>query len=105
MVRPREMRYNINMNKTIIPQSVKASLWSYNVDKIDLFLPAHRTLIIHNVLNSGTSDAIYWLRQNFSEDEIIDVIKKSSVSIWDKKSLALWSLIFDALPTKQGRFT
>lgn len=93
------------MNKIIIPQSVKASLWSYDINMIDFSLPAHRSLIIQNILNYGTTDAINWLRQNFSENEIIDVIKKSSVSIWNKKSLALWSLVFNVSPMRQGRFT
>jgi hypothetical protein len=88
----------------VIPQSVKVCLWSYDVDMIDFSLPDHRTLVIKNVLNRGTSEAISWIRENFSENEIADVIKKSSVSDWSKKSLALWSLLFNVRPAKQGRF-
>jgi len=39
-----------------------------------------------------------------SEKEIMEVIKKSSISDWSKKSLALWSLVFDIYPSKEGRF-
>jgi len=88
----------------VIPQSIKACLWSYDVDRIDFSLYDHRALVIKNVLNHGTNEAISWIRKNFSENEIVDVIKKSSVSDWSKKSLALWSLLFNVRPAKQGRF-
>ncbi len=87
-----------------IPQSVKACLWSYNIDKIDLSLPEHKEKVIKNVLNRGTNEAVLWLRKTFSENEISEVIKKSSSSSWSKKSLALWSLIFNTFPTKKERF-
>jgi len=96
--------YNKKM-KTIIPESVKVCLWSYNVDMIDLSVPDHRIRIIQNVLNRGTNDAIFWLREVFPEKEIAEVIKKSTSSDWNKKSLALWSLVFNVHPLRSGRFT
>lgn len=88
----------------IIPQSVKACLWSYDTDMIDFSVPDHRTRIIHNVLDRGTTEAVLWLRNTFPQNEIVEVIKKSSSSDWSKKSLALWSIIFNVFPLKQGRF-
>lgn len=90
---------------TAIPKSVKACLWSYDTNMIDFSLPEHRVRIIQNVLNRGTNEAVSWVRENFSENEIADVIKKSSVSDWSKKSLALWSLLFNVRPVRQGRFS
>ncbi len=87
-----------------LPQSVKACLWSYDVERFDLSLPDNRARLIINVLNRGTADAISWLRKNFSEDEIVEVIKTSSVSSWGKKSLSLWSQVFNVLPEKTSRF-
>jgi hypothetical protein len=87
-----------------IPQSVKACLWSYDINMIDFSLPSHRTRVIQNVLNRGTSEAVSWIRENFSENEIADVIKRSSISDWNKKSLSLWSLLFNVRPSKLGRF-
>ena len=89
---------------TIIPQSVKACLWSYDINMIDLSLSNHRARLVKNGLNRGTDEAVSWVRKNFPENEIADIIKKSSVSDWSKKSLALWSLLFDVRPGKQGRF-
>lgn len=87
-----------------IPKYVKACLWSYNTDMVDFAILDHRTRIIQNVLNRGTSDAISWLRKIFSKKEITEVIQKSNSSDWNKKSLALWSLVFDVRPMKEGRF-
>ena len=90
--------------KIEMPEFVKACLWSYDIDTIDLSVLDHRTRVIQNVLNRGTSDAISWLRKIFSEKEIIEVIEKSISTDWNKKSLALWSLIFNVRPLKKGRF-
>lgn len=87
-----------------LPQSVKTCLWSYDTDKIDLFLPDHRMLIIKNVLNTGTTPAISWLLENFTRKEISSVILNSNVSEWDKKSLSLWSLVFNSNPLRKTRF-
>lgn len=87
-----------------IPKFVKVCLWSYDIDKIDFSIPDHRKRVIQNVLNHGTSDAISWLRKIFSEKEIAEIIEKSVNSDWNKKSLALWSLVFDVRPMKEGRF-
>ena len=57
--------------KIEIPEFVKACLWSYDIDTIDFSVLDHRTRVIQNVLNRGTSDAISWLRKIFSEKEYI----------------------------------
>ena len=87
-----------------IPQFVKACLWSYDTEMMDFSLPSHRRILIQNILNRGTSDAVSWLKEHFSEDQITEVIKESSNSNWNKKSLALWSLIYNISPVKKGRF-
>ena len=90
--------------KNNVPEEVKACLWSYDTDQIDLSLPDHRRRIIQNVLNRGTITAIDWLVQNFDKEEIAGTIAASPVSEWSKKSLALWSLVFHTYPAKVGRF-
>ena len=87
-----------------LPQEVKACLWSYDTDRIDLENPDHRKRVIENVLNYGTKAAVDWLRAHFPKEEIADVIRQSSISMWDKKSLALWSLVFRVVPSRTTRF-
>ena len=86
------------------PQSVKACLWSYDASRIDLTDKIQKDLVIRNVLNRGTYEAVLWLRGTFPEADIAATITKSSSSDWNKKSLALWSLVFNATPRKIGRF-
>jgi hypothetical protein len=90
--------------KSTFPQSVKACLWSYDIDLLDITIPDHRTRIIHNVLEYGTSEALAWLFDTFSHAEIAQNINMSSSSQWSKKSLSLWSLVFNARPRTVGRF-
>ena len=98
-----EICYNKTMDLAI-PKFIKACLWSYEVEKIDLSLPSHRRILIQNILNRGTTDAVLWLKTHFSENQITEVIKESSNSDWNRKSLALWSLIYNISPAKAGRF-
>ena len=90
--------------KSQLPQSVKACLWSYDTDKIDLSNSDDRFRIVINVLNRGTMEAVEWLWINFNEKEIADTIQKSYESEWNRPSLKLWSLIYKTLPLKASRF-
>ena len=87
------------------PQSVKACLWSYDTNQVDLDVSDDRFKVIFNVLNYGTTEAVDWLLENFSKEEISKVIKETNKKEWNKKSLSLWSLIFDTIPTRESRFT
>ena len=95
--------YNVCM-KYDFPISVKACLWSYDTDKIDLTLSDHKFLIVKSILNNGTTDAVNWLFNNFSKQEIASIIEQSNTSEWNKKSLSLWSLVFNINPLKKTRF-
>ena len=88
-----------------LPQAVKACLWSYDTDRMDMSVPDHKQRIIENVLNRGTGPAVHWLLHTVSRAEIAQAIEHTSVSVWDKKSLSLWSLVFNARPARSGRFT
>ncbi len=89
---------------TELPKVVKACLWSYDTDAIDLSAPTDRVRIIKNILNRGTKDAIDWLMINFTKEEIAETIVKTNASEWNKKSLSLWSLVFRVYPAKEKRF-
>jgi hypothetical protein len=93
------------MISTNFPPEVTACLWSYDTDLLDISNSDHRRRIIENVLNRGTKAAVDWLLVQFTEKEIADAIRQSSVSEWSKKSLALWLLIFNVVPSRVTRFT
>ncbi|MDO8624142.1 MAG: hypothetical protein Q7R54_02190 [bacterium] len=85
------------------PPAVRACLWSYNISGLDL--ERDKTLIITNVLNYGTKEATEWLFAQYSAPLIAAVIQTPLPGRWDKKSLALWSLIFSVTPKLKGRFS
>lgn len=83
--------YNIDVKTNkILPQSVKAVLWSYDLNQIDL--ETHKKLLITQVLNFGNKEATDWLFKTYCKDEIIAVASQIPTGGWNKKSLALWSL-------------
>jgi hypothetical protein len=85
-----------------LTQAVKATLWSYDTSKIDVL--RDKELIITNVLNYGTKEATDWLFQTYSKEDIKNILKKPRPGEWNKKSLNLWSLIFDVTPELRTRF-
>ncbi|MBI2593150.1 hypothetical protein HYW44_00715 [Candidatus Daviesbacteria bacterium] len=76
-----------------IPESVKATLWSYDLNKIDP--EKHKKLIISQVLNFGSLDAVSWLFANYSRQDIKDCALDTPLGAWDKKSLNLWALFLN----------
>jgi len=87
---------------TRFPASVKAVLWSYDVDKLDL--RAHKAHIITNVLNLGTHDAVAWLFATYSRHEIAAQVEHPRPGEWNLKSLNYWALVFGLEPKVTARF-
>ena len=82
--------------KEKLPKSVKNVLWSYDVNKIDLYL--HKKLIISQVLNFGTRHATDWLFKTYELEEIRKIAEQIPIGQWDRKSLALWALYLGIKP-------
>jgi len=60
----------------LIPQTVKRYLW--DVNEKDLSVETHKNFIIERVLEYGDFDSIKWLQDNFSNNEIVAVLKTSN---------------------------
>lgn len=87
----------------VFPSAVRACLWSYDIEALDL--ERDKILIITNVLNYGTKEATGWLFSQYSASHIVAVIQTPLPGRWDKKSLALWALMFGVTPDLKGRFS
>jgi len=85
-----------------IPDFVRHALWSYDVSQLDLV--KHKSLLIKNILDYGTKQATDWLRCMYTKSDIQTVIKSTPESAWGKKSLNLWSLLYDVKPQHKTRF-
>ena len=86
-----------------IPYFVQPFLWSYDLDQLDI--KRDQRLIIFQVLSVGSREATDWLRGQYSREQIQEVIVQTPISQWNQKSLALWSLVFDVIPSKKTRFS
>ncbi|MFH1233641.1 MAG: hypothetical protein V1649_03255 [Patescibacteria group bacterium] len=82
----------------MIPQFVRPFLWSYDIDALDISRDKRR--IITNVLNFGTDKATNWLFNTYTKEDIKNCLINPLPGEWNNKSMTLWSLVFDVLPTK-----
>ncbi len=92
------------MNRQIdnkIPSFLKPFLWSYDLSRLDL--AKHKKIIIKNILDYGTEEATNWLKKNYSERDIKEAIQQTTRTEWSKKSINLWSFIYNVQP-KETRF-
>ncbi len=87
---------------TGLPPSVKAALWSFDTEGIDL--EQHQERIITNVLNLGTHEALLWLFSTYPRERIAEVVAHPRAGEWNQRSLNYWSLVFDLKPNKTSRF-
>jgi hypothetical protein len=90
------------MKTSEIPSFVMPFLWSYDTAILDL--SRDKALIIKNVLDYGTKEATDWLRNTYTPDDVRMVIENTPASAWGKKSLALWTLLYDVAPKHATRF-
>ena len=90
---------DVKIHAMEIPQSVRSALWSYDVSALDL--QKDYVLIITNVLNLGTEEAVRWLFATYDKKDIETVLSTPKPGLWDKRSLNLWSVVFDT-PAHQG---
>ena len=87
----------------IFPPAVRVCLWSYDISALDI--ERDKALIVTNILNYGTKEATEWLFSQYSTTSIKPVLRNPLPGRWDKKSLALWTLIFGVKPELKGRFS
>ncbi len=82
-----------------LPDFLRPFLWSYKFE--DLNLQEDKKIIIKNILDFGTKEAVDWLKQSYDKEEIKDVIRKTVRTEWSKKSINLWELIYEVGPQEK----
>ena len=81
------------MSKSKVPAQFQRSLWSYNIDKMDL--EEDKREIITRVLNYGTWEDLKLLYKLYSEKDIKQVVKNPRRGVWFKKVINFWTTIFN----------
>lgn len=84
--------------KQSLPTFLQPFLWSYNIAELDH--DQHKSIIIKNLLNFGDARSTQWLKTQYTDSEIRKVITSSVITEWNKRSINLWSLVYDAYPKK-----
>jgi hypothetical protein len=67
-------------------------LWSYDLSKINP--DRDRKLIITQGLNYGSEQVVSWIKENYTEDQIREVITHPSRGIWFRERLRRWLKYF-----------
>lgn len=83
----------------LTPQSVKAVLWSYDLKTIEV--QRDKKIIISQVLNFGSEEAIKWLFKQYGFEVVEQVANTIPLFQWNKKSLSLWKIILSINPKKR----
>lgn len=84
-----------------LSKDVKAALWSYDSKKINPM--KHSKTIVSGVLNWGNEKATHWLFKFYGRKKVTELASQIPIGEWDKKSLALWSLVLKIKPQKRTK--
>jgi len=83
----------------LTPQSVKAVLWSYNWNALEV--QKDKKIIISQVLNFGSEEAIKWLFKQYGLTDVEQIANTIPLFQWNKKSLSLWKLVLSINPRRR----
>ena len=76
--------------KLMIPQYLRTLFWDINLDDFDpVAFPAYT---IGRVLEYGDQDAVGWLKDTFSESQIVDVIRTERRL--SRRSANFWAIVY-----------
>jgi hypothetical protein len=71
----------------LIPERVKRLFWDVDKETVDLKL--HRSYIVLRIMDYGNMDDVKWMLKTYSDEEIIEVVKKRRGLT--RKSAYFWS--------------
>ena len=79
--------------KRKIPPGVRTSLWFAHAEKLDLM--KNRALVITQVLNRGTWEAVRWVFRTYGEKAIRQTVSRPPRGLWFPQTLHFWSHYFN----------
>ncbi len=74
-----------------LPEFLKKYFWDVEFKKINL--KKNSVYVLRRILEYGDGDAVVWMRKNFKESEIRNVLSKFRG--YSRKSANFWALILD----------
>ena len=80
--------------KLMIPQYLHTIFWDVNLDNFDpLTFP---TYTIGRILEYGNQDAMAWLKDTFSDNQIVEVVRTERRL--SRRSANFWALVYGLSP-------
>lgn len=70
---------------------LKKYFWDTDLERLDI--KQHKRYILERILEMGDQQAVDWMFDNFSKEDILGVLKSSRRI--SKKSLVYWNLVLD----------
>ena len=80
--------------KLMIQKYLHTSFWATNLDNFDPL--AFPTYTIGRILEYGNQDAIAWLKDTFSDTQIMDVVRTERRL--SRRSANFWALVYGLSP-------
>ncbi|MGH9385840.1 MAG: helicase-related protein [Vicinamibacterales bacterium] len=87
---------------SMLPDVLRPLFWDYTFE--NLRWPEHRDLVFGRVLQSGTTDAITWLRGSVPDAELADWIRQRSGRGLDARQLRFWQVALNLPETDVDRW-
>lgn len=84
--------YMLQLNMEL-PVFLQPYLASYDLSKLDL--NNDKKLIITEILNKGDGKGLKWLSENYSQEDIKQVVVNPIRGLWLKSVLRYWMKIFE----------
>lgn len=85
-------------NDSVLPEHLRQYFWEYDPER--LALEGSRHTILLRLLQAGGMDAVRWLRQNATDEEIRGMLIRRRGRGISPRRLRLWALLLD-LPDSQ----
>ena len=77
----------------LLPKFLQVYVPSYDFSSLDISGPGVSAEIITQVLNLGDDKAVAWVFDNYTLDEIRNIVKKPQRGVWNEESLNYWKEI------------
>lgn len=79
----------------MIPAFLKSCLWSYDLSRLDK--KKDKRLIITQIINYGDNKQLSWLKKNYSQKEVKEVISHPNRGLWFREKLRFWLGFFNVM--------
>lgn len=86
----------------VVPDRLHQYFWEYSQDRLDW--AQNRHTVILRLLQAGGMDAVQWLREQISDEEIRDFLVRRQGRGIDPRRLRFWALVLDIPRTEVDRW-